>query len=307
MLADLVHDIARTAERVYELVAVVAPPLLLLAIVLALGAFAALVLDRIVTKLLRAFGFDVIADRTGFAATLRRGGVTAEPSALIGRLVGVVIFVATLVSALDRLEFRAALRFTVQLLADLRRGAVACLMVAVGMIVGHFASRFVHRTAQVAKVPFAWLLGEAAGFVVIAIVVVDALQFTGVAEPIVIGSFVILFALIPLLATVLMFVSGQTFVASYLAHRALRVWFHAGDHVAFGDVAGTVRSIGLLRTVIETPSGEDVHVPNAVLASAVVTRRAAGAGEAQNVPAYNEQERQTSGGSSESRRARNSP
>lgn len=49
--------------------------------------------------------------------------------------------------------------------------------------------------------------------------------------------------------------------------RALRL----GDYVSVGEIEGTVMHIGTLSTKIETPLGEDVTIPNAVLVSQEVT------------------------------------
>ena len=49
--------------------------------------------------------------------------------------------------------------------------------------------------------------------------------------------------------------------------RALRV----GDYVTVGEVEGTVTHLGTLSTKIETPRGDDVTIPNAVLVSQQVT------------------------------------
>src|SRR5205085_7170408 len=154
--------------------------LALLILVLLVGSVAALAVRKVVAKILRAAGFDVIAEKIRLGPVLRRGGVRHDASDLVGLAAGATILAATLVTALDRMQIEGAARFVHQVLADLKRGAAACLLVVAGMVAAQYAARFVNRTARVAGVPFHWAIGEAARFVVIAIVLIDALHAAGV-------------------------------------------------------------------------------------------------------------------------------
>jgi hypothetical protein len=293
----------------------VGPRLLLAVFVLAVGTVAAFLAWKIVSKLLRAAGFDVIGEKLGLGPVLRRGGVTRDPSELVALAVGAVIVVATLATAVDQLGIDGASRFVDQVVMDLERGVAGCVLVAAGIIVAQFAAHFANRTARVAGVPFHWAIGEAVRFTVIAIVLVDALHAAGVAEPLVTSAFVILFAGVPLLGGALLLVGGRELIASYLSGRAIRGLYQPGDEIAVGDLHGVIRRLESLSVEIRSSGGSDVRVPNRWLAERVVMhRRAADQARSenasvvspQNVPEYEEQERQTSGGDSESSRERSS-
>jgi hypothetical protein len=163
-------------------------------------------------------------------------------------------------------------------------------------------------------VPFHWAIGEAARFTVIAIVLVDALNAAGVAGPLVTSAFVILFGGVPLLGGALLLVGGRELIASYLSGRAIRGLYEPGDEIAVGELHGVIRRLGPLSVELRANGGSEVRVPNRWLAERIVVHRRTAAhalsepadvASAQNVPEYKEQDRQTSGGESESRRERN--
>jgi hypothetical protein len=293
----------------------IGPKLLLVVFVLVVGAISAFLVWRVVAKLLRAAGFDVIAEKLGVGRVLRRGGVTREASELVAVVAGAAIVIATLATAVDRLEIDGASRFVDQVVTDLERGAAGTLLVAAGMIIAQFAAHFADRTARVAGVPFHWAIGEAARFMVIAIVLVDALNAAGVAAPLVTSAFVILFAGVPLLGGALLLVGGRELIASYLSGRAIRGLYEPGDEIAVGELHGVIRRLGPLCVEIRSSGGSEVRVPNRWLAERIVMHRRIAdqalseledVASAQNVPEYKEQDRQTSGGESESSRERKS-
>ena len=76
--------VVRRFQQAFQLSAEFAPKLLFAVLILAVGWVCAVLIKKIVAKLLRAFGVDVVFEKTGGRRFLEEGGVKKRPSILIG-------------------------------------------------------------------------------------------------------------------------------------------------------------------------------------------------------------------------------
>lgn len=88
------------------------------------------------------------------------------------------------------------------------------------------------------------------------------------------GQFLTNSAIVLAAATLAVGVAGQTVVGSVISGLVLVAdpEFNVGNYIKWADGEGTVRSIALRVTRVQTPNGELVTIPNTVLTSQAITR-----------------------------------
>jgi len=105
---DIFQDlVVRRLNQVYQLSVELAPKLLLSLIILLTGWLCAVLFKKIVYKLLKAFGFDVLCEKTGLKRFLEKGGVQKNPSLVIGLGFYWLIAFSALIMAFNALELEA--------------------------------------------------------------------------------------------------------------------------------------------------------------------------------------------------------
>src|ERR1700761_1531476 len=147
---------------------------------------------------------------------------------------------------------------------------IAIIILGAGLLVSRWTYRFVHNALERARfvdTTLKPLLSNVARYTVIAVTVVAVLQQFGVQT------------------TSLIAVLGATGLALGLALQgtlsnvaagvmllALRP-FRAGDNVVFGDTSGTVREVGLFRTILISGNGEYISVPNVLIFAGTIVNQ----------------------------------
>jgi hypothetical protein len=155
-MGSMWDPLRRFLERSQGLLAVV----LAVVVVLVVGLLAAWLLETLVRKALRFFGFDRILHRPRVADSLRRAGLRHPPSALIGQLVRWIVVVSTLLGALSILSAEATDVVLSALVHYLPRLAAGLLLLVAGYAISVFAGRSVLIWAVNARVQGAqWLSG----------------------------------------------------------------------------------------------------------------------------------------------------
>ncbi len=143
-MEPLVNDpmwepLMRFLERLQTLL----PVLLAIGIVLSVGLLLAWIVDAALRRLLHAIGFDRFGHRPRVSDSLRRAGLRAEPSVLVGQLFRWLIVIVTLVSALSILSAEATDVVLAAMVTYLPRLVAGLLLLVVGFAVSAFAGRSV--------------------------------------------------------------------------------------------------------------------------------------------------------------------
>jgi hypothetical protein len=136
------------------------PVLLAIVIVLAAGLFVAWLVDALLRWVLRAAGFDRIANRPRVADSLRRAGLRQQPSVLVGQLLRWLIVIVTLLGALSILSAEATDVVLAAMVAYLPRLVAGLLLLVTGYAASVFAGRGVLIWSVNAQIQGArWLAG----------------------------------------------------------------------------------------------------------------------------------------------------
>ncbi|MBN3038119.1 MAG: hypothetical protein JW869_01720, partial [Candidatus Omnitrophica bacterium] len=209
--------VVRRLDQVYQFSVQVGPKIALALVILFVGWIFALLLKKIVSKLLKALGFDVLAEKTGLRHFLEKGGIANNPSSVAGSGFYWLIIFSALVMAFDTLELEAASQLIRQAVFYLPKIVVAIVLLIVGIFLSKFIDKFVEKSLHLANIPMYGLLGKTAGYIVIGLAAIAALEYLGVASAIIIQYGVIFFGVVPLVLILIFLVGGRGIVSSILA------------------------------------------------------------------------------------------
>ncbi len=270
--AEIFHSlVVKRLNQVFQFATQAAPKVALSLIILLIGWLSALLLKKIVIKLLKALGFDIVSEKTGLKSFLARGGITRTPSSVIGLGFYWLIIFSALVMVFNTLELEVASQLVKQAVFFLPRIVVAAILFALGIFLSQFMDKFVQKTARLANIPMPGLLGKAAGYIIIALAAMIALNYLGVAVSLIAQYAFIIFGVLPLAACLIFLIGGREIVASILAGRFLAKEYKKGERIEFDSISGEIESVGVITTTIRSNEGY-ILIPNSELAKKTIKK-----------------------------------
>ena len=265
---DIFQDLViKKIGQLYLFIVEFGPKVALAVIIFLIGWICAVLLKKIVSKLLKALGLDVLSEKTGLKHLLEKGGVEKKPSALAGLLFYWIIIFSALVMAFNTLELNTASQLIQQVLSYVPRVAVSLILLAVGIFLSRFAGKLVEATSHLANINFYRALGKTARYIVMASAIIICLEYLGEAKT----SIVIIFGAVPLIASLLLIIGGREIISSILSGRLLAKEYKQGDTIEFDSIQGQIKIIDLIVTKITVKDAELV-VPNSELARKTIKK-----------------------------------
>ena len=264
--------VVRALQEAYQVTLNIGPKIALSLIILLIGWICAVLLKKIISKLLKAFGVDVLGEKVGMTNFLEKGGVHRKPSALIGLVFYWLIIFSALVMTFNTLELEVASNFLQQAIFYIPKLIVALLLLTLGIFISQFMGKFVQTSARLANIPFYSALDKAARYLILGLAIMLALEYLGVTTNIIAHYGVIIFGVVPLIISLIFLVGGRDIISSILAGRFLTKEYKKGDTVEFDSVSGQIQSIDFLTTKITSKEGE-IIVPNSDLVKKVVKKK----------------------------------
>lgn len=173
------------------------PHLLAMLSLIVVGWLIAWVLAFVLRHVLRWVRFDLLADRTGATAMLKKVALPAA-SDLVASLVFWLVWAAFLLSGLGALGFSGMESLAGDFVAFMPRLGVGIVILVVGMVAANFAWRATLLAAVNSNLPSARLLSGAVRWLIVALTVAMALEQIGVAKTIMLTAFAIAFGAIML-------------------------------------------------------------------------------------------------------------
>lgn len=243
-------------------------------IILIIGYIVAKIVKWIVVKGLRRVRIDSYFRDTGLLESLRSIGFRGIPE-ILGLLVFWFIFLFFVAIALTYLQFEQVGAFVTLIIEYLPRILGAVLIVLAGMWLGTWASARVKEPAEEADLPITTeTVGSIVKWLVVFIAVVLALGLLGVDTTILVTTFTILIAAIAAALAISFGLGGRETAANVSAYAAVNKMVRVGDDVTIDEHSGTVLLVGRYGLVLKTPTGDRIAIPNSVVMSNVITKKA---------------------------------
>ena len=197
-MAGSITDVLRTAWQDFlRAVQLFLPHVLAMLTLIIVGWLVAYAMSFLLRHVLRWVRFDVLADRMGATAMLKRVGLPAA-SSVVASIIFWVVWTAFLLSGFVALGFTGMQNLAADFLAFLPRLVVGLIILVVGLLAANFAWRATLLAAVNSNVPSARLLSGAVRWLVVALTVAMALEQIGVAKTIMLTAFAIAFGAVML-------------------------------------------------------------------------------------------------------------
>ena len=170
----------------------------------------------VLARILRAIGFDALADRSGADTTLRRAGLARKPSDYVARFIGwLAVLVVALAGALS-LRIPGTATILANALAFVPALLTAVLIIVVGTMLSEFAARGVLITSVNAGWRGARLISGVTRLLVLALAVAMALDQLAVARAVVVAPFSIVLGGVVLALALAFGLGGRDIAREYL-------------------------------------------------------------------------------------------
>jgi len=263
--------IVKTVQESYRFVIQFLPKLAVVVIILLTGWVCAILFKKILSRTLKALGFDVLAEKTRLKEFLEKGGVRRSFSLLVGTVFYWIIIFATLMMIFNTLELEAASRLIDQVIFYIPKTIVALILLALGVFLSKFVGKFVQTSAHLAQLSLYASIGKIARYVIIGLAVIVAAESLGVAAGIIVQYSFIIFGVIPLIVCLTFLIGGKDIVSNLLTQRFLVREYKVGDTIEVDSMSGKISSIDTITTKI-TDGEKEIIIPNSELAKKIVKR-----------------------------------
>jgi len=217
-------------REVVERLSHMAPRLLAMLTLIALGWAVAAVARRLTVRIFRMVDLDVRWARWGLSGSLARGAVGQPLSLLVGRLVFWTIFFVAFLMGVEALEIPATAGLAAGLIRFLPNLVVAVLVWMAGWLLANFMAQAVLIAAVNAQIALAPFIAGAVRWLVLVFAGAAALTQLGIAREMVLLTFGIAFAG-AMLALALAFGLGGKDLAREILESRLRRQEEDDDHL----------------------------------------------------------------------------
>ena len=220
MLQEIIDALAQSWQNFATAFVLFVPRMVAAAIIFAGGFVFALIVRRVIHRVLVWLRFDQLSLRTG-ASELLRMAEMPKAEILIAKTAFWIVWIGFIVSAIDTLQFAPFQGLVQEFFRFVPRFLVALMVLMLGFLIGNFLWRATLLAAVNAGLPGARLMSAALRVMVIAIGVVMALEQLGLATNVVLTAFAITFGAL-MLGTAIAFGLGGRDAARDLIERQMR-------------------------------------------------------------------------------------
>jgi len=245
--------------------AAIAPNLLGALVLLLLGYLLGKLTGWIVQRFLHRLGFDTLAQRAGIQEMLERAGTRRHSSDLLGGLAFAFVFLAFTLSAVDALGLTTASAAVTEILLFFPRLAAALLLLILGLVVSRWLASGVRNIADRAGVEYASTLQRITEGILIAVVVLIAIDQVGLRIALLHEVIVVILLALGLSIALSLGLGTRSLSGEMVSGVYLRDLIHSGDPIEWENHHGTVVEVGTVKTTLRLSDGRLLSLPNSRL------------------------------------------
>ncbi|MFQ6106297.1 MAG: mechanosensitive ion channel domain-containing protein [Thermoplasmata archaeon] len=241
--------------------------------ILIIGYIVSKVVKWLVVKLLYRLRFDELFRETGLVETVRSVGFRGLPD-ILGLLVFWFVFLFFIAMALNFLKFDVIAQFVTLIIEYLPRVFGAVLVALGGLWLGTWLSKRIEQPMKEADVPLtAETTATLVKWLVIFIAVVMALGLIGVDTTLLVWTFTVLIGALGLALAISFGIGGKEVAANVSAYASVSKALKVGDQIMVNEHSGVVLLVGRYGTILKTDKGEQVTIPNSILANSIIVKK----------------------------------
>lgn len=259
--------VVENINMVYQFILRYLPKVVFSLIILFTGWFFALIFRKIVAKLLKASGLDVISDKFGIKKILESGGIKKNVSAIAGSIFYWIIIFSTFIMVFNTLEFEAGSILVKQVLMFVPKMMLFLVLLSCGIYLGEFTNKIIKTSSRLINIQFADFFGKITEFIIIGITILITLKYLNIAPL----FFTEIFIAVLIMLCLIVLVCGKEVISSFISGRFLLKDYKKGDFIEFDNISGMILSIDLVTTKIEKGK-EHIIIFNADLLKKIVKK-----------------------------------
>lgn len=269
-MVDFIQWIVEGISWLWEFVII---GLIFAILILITGYIVAKIVKWLVVKVLYRLRFDELFRETGLVETVRSIGFRGLPE-ILGLLVFWFVFLFFIAMALDYLAFQAVAEFVTLIIEYLPRVFGAVLVALGGLWLGTWLSTRVEKPMKEADVPLTpEMAATLVKWLVIFIAIVMALGLIGVDTTLLVWTFTVLIGALGLAMAISFGIGGRDVAANVSAYASVSKTLKVGDEISVDEHSGIVLLVGRYGTVLKTDTGEQITIPNSMLANSVIVKK----------------------------------
>jgi hypothetical protein len=161
--------------------------------IMILGFIVSWVIRKLIEKLLILFRFDKWADGAGIVAFLERGGVKAQPSTIISRIVFWILIVTFFSFGLTIVGLPQFTDYASRITSALPYIVISTIIVIVGMIFSTFLSRVIYMACENANIGYGDIISKSVRILLVIITFAIVFEYMGLGSTVISISFLIIF------------------------------------------------------------------------------------------------------------------
>jgi len=238
-------------------------------IILLVGYVVAVIIRWIVKLVLRYTKFDPLIERTGITGAMRGLGVKMPLSIILAQTVFALLLISFFITATRLMGLLAVSELLERVLTFLPNLIAALIVFLLGGMVAQFVGNLVTSVATAARLSYAKRLGNILQYMISLFVVILALGVLGIDTALLVTVVTIMIASFGLAFGLALGLGARSVVHHILAGYYIRQRFPVGRAIELNQIAGAVRGVGSVNTVVSTGEGTVVF-PNGILLESLV-------------------------------------
>ncbi len=183
---------------------------------------------------------------------MKQVGIQQNVSWILGQIVFWLLMCVFLTAAFNILGLQTVSAAMEQIVAYIPKLLVATVVVVVGLLVATFLRGVIATSADRVGLSYAEHLANGCYYVLALMTFIAAFDQLGIEFALLKQLILIAFGALAVGFGLAFGLGGRDVMAGILAGYYARQRFHAGDHIAVGNMEGTVREVGPVATIIET-------------------------------------------------------
>jgi small-conductance mechanosensitive channel len=231
---------------------------------LIIGWVVARVAQLVLGNLLRRLGIDRLAERAGAAKVLTDAGLQPSAAYLLARLVYWLILLVFVLAAAESLGLEGVVDTLRALVGYLPSVLAAALILLLGSLMARVVGDAIGALAIQSGVGGGAVLGQIVRYMLLIFVTILALGQLGIETMLLTIVTIVLIAAVALALALALGIGSRDLARNIMAGMHAKDTFTTGQQLRVRHHSGRLRSIGAVKTILETDAGL-VSLPNAAL------------------------------------------
>jgi len=190
--------------------------IILMVVVMIVGFIVSWVVRKLIEKLLILFRFDKWAAGVGITTFLERGGVKAQPSTIISRVVFWIFIITVFSFGLNLVGISQFTEYASRITSALPYVVISVIIVIVGIIFSTFLSRVIYVACQNAHLGYGDVISKGVRILLVVITFGIVFEYMGLGSTIISISFLIIFGGIILTLSLALGIGLSTVITGFI-------------------------------------------------------------------------------------------